>query len=267
MNRSSSYIPACIVVGLLSLPSSALASGAIIMTDLICQDPRDSIDTLWASRRYGANDVFFMANDGTVTAMEATAGLDTFENVYVVSHGSEDEVGNIPKADFAQYFKAAHPSTPATVYFDSCSTAVGVDTVLKLTNNQYGDDIAALLGPQGACQLVGNGNPAVADADNRYNAALLPGNDFQTVVDNILFVWNNEDYVDSGRRWGDACQNFVDTNDLQNLNTFRLAVQDKFLNAPQNPVNTSYNYGWLIQWNTGGTNFFQCGTQNGVACP
>lgn len=257
----------CASVLMVAQISAALADGAVVMTSLICQDPRDSIDTLWVSRRYGANDVFFMQDDNTIVPMDAAAAFDARQNIYVVSHGDEDHVGEFPKAQFAANLHTAHPSLPATVYFDSCNTASGGNTVLAQTNALYGNQIPALYGPQGACQLVGNGNPDVASADNRYDAGLVPVNQFDAVADNIMDVWQNQNYVDSGMTWEAACESYVGNGDMASLNTFRLAVQDKFLNAPLYPVGESHNYGYLIQWNTGGNDFFQCGLQNGVACP
>ncbi|MTI46021.1 hypothetical protein JM93_00336 [Roseibium hamelinense] len=247
--------------------TNVLANGAVIMTSAICQDPRDAIDTLWVSRRYGANDVYFMTDFGNVLAMDSAQALDGFENLYVVSHGNADEIGDIAKADFAGFLHAAHPSTPATVYFDSCSAAVGNNTVLKLTNGQYGGEVKALYGPRGDCQLVGNNNPDVASAENRYDVQLLPGNQSAAVIGNIMKIWEEAEYVDSGMTWQAACETYTAQPDMASLNTFRLAVQDKFLNASIYPEGESHNYGLLIQWNTGGTNFFQCGQANGVDCP
>lgn len=258
----------CGAVLTLAQLSAALADGAVVMTSAICDNPRDAIDTLWASRRYGANDVFYMRDDtNAVVPMNTAVALDTRQNVYVVSHGNADYVGPFAKAQFAANLLAAHPSLPATVYFDSCNTASGVNTVLAQTNALYGNQIPALYGPQGACQLVGNGNPNVADAENRYGAGLLPGNQFAAVVGNIMTVWTTQNYVDSGMTWQAACQTYTGNADMASLDVFRLAVQDKFLNAPVYPIGESHNYGLLIQWNTGGNGFFQCGLQNGVVCP
>ncbi|NBN62357.1 hypothetical protein [Pannonibacter tanglangensis] len=248
--------------------SAALADGAVVMTSAICDNPRDAIDTLWVSSRFGANDVFYMrADTNQVVAMSAAVAFDARQDIYVVSHGNEDDIGPFAKAQFAANLFAAHPSLPASVYFDSCNAASGVQTVLAETNQLYGNQIPALYGPQGPCQLVGNGNPDVASAENRYDAGLQPGNQFAAVADNIMTVWTTQPYAASGMTWQAACETYANAADMPNLDAFRLAVQHTFLNAPVYPIGESHNYGLLIQWNTGGQAFFQCGLANAVACP
>lgn len=248
--------------------SVALAGSAVLMTSAICDNPRDSIDSQWFALHYGATDVFFMReDDGTVVAMKAAAGFDTYEDVYVVSHGNDEVVGPFPKAEFATNFATAHPSRPATVYFDSCDTANGTDTVLALTNGAYGNQVPEIYGPKGLCKIVGNGSPDLATAASRYNAELLPENQFETVAGNIMAIWQNGNYAGSGLSWETACTQYAAAADMERLEAFRLAVQDTFLNAPVYPIGESHNYGLLIQWNTGGEEYFQCGKANGVACP
>lgn len=248
--------------------SAALADGAVLMTSAICDNPRDSIDSQWFALHHGATDVFFMREDtGAVVAMNAANGFDTYADIYVVSHGNEEDVGPFPKADFAANLHAAHPTRPDKVYFDSCNTALGADTVLALTNAAYGNLVPEIFGPAGLCKIVGNGNPDLATAVSRYNAELLPENQFDAVAGNIMAIWQNGDYAGTGQPWETACRQFADDADMAGLEAFRLAVQATFLKAPVYPIGESHNYGLLIQWNTGGEEFFQCGTANGVACP
>lgn len=257
----------CASVLMVAQISAALADGAVVMTDTICQDPADSMDSRWLTEVQGATSVFFMKDTGDVVVLDGAGAFDTFNDIYVAAHGDPDEVGPFPKADFAANLKASHPSTPDLVYFSVCDAAVGTDTVLKLTNEQYGDAVKVLSGPKGACQLVGDGNPDITAAKNRYDAVQSADSKSTDVQDNIMNIWNNDDYAGSGKTWAAACKQYVGNGDMVSLNKFRLDVQEKFLKAPDAPVATSHNYGLLIQWNTGGNDFFQCGQLNGVACP
>lgn len=257
----------CASVLMVAQISAALADGAVVMTASICQDPADSMDSLWLTKVKGATSVFFMKDTGDVVALDGAGAFDTFKDIYVAAHGSRDEVWPFLKADFATNLKASHPSTPDLVYFSVCDAAVGTDTVLKLTNGQYVDAVKVLSGPKGACQLVGDGNPDITAAKNRYGAVQSADSESKNVQDNIMDIWDKQNYAGSGKTWAAACEQYVDNGDMASLNAFRLAVQNKFLSAPAAPVAKSHNYGLLIQWNTGGNDFFQCGQQNGVACP
>lgn len=257
------------LVATLMISNIALTAGAVVMTDLICKDPRDSIDTKWINDKYQTADIFFMQNDGAMIQLNGSSVFDDAVDIYVVSHGSENEIGNIPKADFASYLKLKHPTAPKVVYFDSCSTASGNDTVLKLTNEKYNNSIGSLFGPKGGCQLVGDGDSTVANAKNKYNATLAVVNSSAIVGSNIMNVWNNKEYKNTNKTWAKACDGYVNSVNAQyaDLNQFRIDVYEYFLNRPIDPVTQSDNYGLLIKWNVGGDDFFQCGNDNNTPCP
>lgn len=252
-------------------PSIASAASATLLTSLICQDPRDVIDYHWASLKYAAAHLFFMKNDGTVVPLTAkNASFDSYDTVYVVAHGKVGAVGPFSSADFAKHFKAAHASVPHNAYFDSCFAAAANASAsgsnLKIFDAVYGDKVKTLSGPVGACQLVGDGNPSLAHAVNKYDAKRSDQKAFDQIVKNIMTDWDSGKYAATGKSYQAACGDLMAKFDAAGVLDFVNAVFAHFTTAPLTPVATTINYLELIKLNTGGTDLLVCGADH-KACP
>ncbi|GHB38258.1 hypothetical protein GCM10007094_29540 [Pseudovibrio japonicus] len=248
------------------MAGEAGAAGAVLLTKEICTNPADIIVSHWAKLKHDANDVYFMKATGEVENVNSDTVFDDLATVYISAHGSPEKVGGITNAHFATFFKAAHASTPETVFFSSCSTGAG--NVRKLTNEKYGGAVGSLYGPLASCALVGDGSTDLASAKNLYSVSHTDGEDFNTVVANIMNVWSVDGaYKDTGNTWEAACESYVDPFDADNLAEFHDAVYQEFmLDAQSDDIARSHNYGLLIKWNNEGTEFDVCGADHG-ACP
>ncbi|MDX5593851.1 hypothetical protein [Pseudovibrio sp. SPO723] len=252
-----------LLAGLLSC-SSAFAEGAVLLTKQICANPADIMVSHWAATK-GATDVFFMASDGTVSKVKTDKSFDDFSTVYISAHSSPENVGGIANADFATYFKAAHASTPETVFFSGCYTGSG--NARSKLNAEYDDNINSLYGPKGPCALVGDGSAVLSEAKDLYDVTNSNNAGFNKVVDNIMKIWsgdtNASEYNQTGKNWQKACEAYTDPLNAAKLSEFHDEVLKMFVtDAATDPEEDSYNYGLLIKWNNAGTAFSVCGKEH-----
>lgn len=260
---------ACLMSGVLPA-GDARAQNAVLITPDACDDPAAVFDYRWAKEKFGADSLFMMLQDGSIHHFAGPSrDFDDFRHVYVAAHGGADSIGGIGYADFVRAFKAGHDAAPRSVVFAVCGAGKGPDSLLKMLNTAYGDDIFRLAGGVTGCALTGNGSQDLALADYRIYVTRSDDARYNRIVDNITRKWSGP-YPSSASSYRAFCRSRLQPFDAGALRDFVGVVHREFSQQAVDPLDST-NYLELVSLNKGGDPLALCGANpegaGPVPCP
>lgn len=261
--------PVVIIAALLAPAEAGAAAATLVMED-VCDDPAGTFDARWATVRFAASALYFMAGDGTVRRVSDGGGdFNGHEDLYAFAHGGGGTIGGMTYAAFVNGLETAHPAIPNSTFFGVCHSAVGPDSLLKQVNDEYGENVNRLEGGVVACALTGNGSRDLATASYRIRVDHADDKLYATILDNIVTKWAGS-YPGTSMSYAQYCQSALAPFDAARLRGFMTTVLHEFSQDSGDP-STSTNYLDLVALNIDGEPLTVCGQdptgQGPVACP
>lgn len=268
--RSGFVLGLVLIVAALVAPNEGRAASATLILKDVCSNPAVVFGHQWATAKYNASDLYFMAADGSVVRVsEGDGDFKDYEDLYVFGHGNGVSIGGMMYANFVDGLDTAHPNPPNSVFFSVCYSAAP-NSLLKQTNGKYIKNVNKLTGSNGACRVTGNGDRDLTKAVLRVGSSASDQKKYDLIIKNIVAKWNGAVYPGTKKVYATYCKDVLKNFDAGTLRTFMAKVITEFSQVDEDPK-TSTDYIELMVLNTGGKALTVCGknpTGTGVVnCP
>ncbi len=251
-----------LIVAALVAPDEGRADPATLILPDVCDDPAAVFDHQWAKDKFGASDLFFMANDGSVVRVsEGDGDFNSYEDLYVFAHGASNSIGGMTYANFVGWLKTAHSEIPKSVFFGVCGSATKPNSLLEKTYDIYDKKVDTLTGSDGACALTGDGDRDLRNAE--YHVGVVRANkedqkEYSQIIKNIDAKWNGVVYPGTTKVYKIYCQAVLTNFDAGTLRAFMATVKTQF-SQPNTDPKASTDYLELVVLNTDGQELSSCG--------